>query len=203
MTEPSSQSRTPFDWEARFKADDAPWERAGTHPAIRHWLDAGALKPGQRVYVPGCGRGKEPAHLAETGLTVTASDIAPSAAQFQEHALADFPKASVIEANSLMWRPQTPFDRLYEQTFLCAIHPRDRAAYEAMAFEVLSPGGALLALFMQKEERGGPPYGCSPEVMRELFVEERWAWPELHMLKPFPHPGLNNKAELGAILIRR
>jgi SAM-dependent methyltransferase len=199
----NSETRTSVDWQARFEADDAPWERPGVHPAVAHWLEAGALRPGLSVYVPGCGRGREPEALAQAGLKVTASDYAPSAAAFQRDKLAPFSSTEVVEANSLTWRPEAPFDRLYEQTFLCAIHPHDRAAYENMAFEVLKPGGQLLALFMQKDERGGPPYGCSIPAMKTLFPEDRWVWPDAASFIPFPHPSLNGKPELAGALIRR
>lgn len=200
MTE---STQTPMDWEARFKADDVPWERGGVHPAVAHWMATGALAPGLSIYVPGCGRGPEPGHLAEAGLEVTASDLAPSATAYQRQALEGFDNATALEADGLSWRPDAPFDRLYEQTFLCAIHPRDREGYEQMAFEVLKPGGQFLALFMQKDERGGPPYGCSIPAMMKLFPEERWIWPGAESLTPFPHPRLNDKAELAGVLTRR
>ena len=117
--------------------------------------------------------------------------------------LEGFANATALEANGLSWRPDAPFDRLYEQTFLCAIHPRDREAYAQMAFEVLKPGGQLLVLFMQKDERGGPPYGCSIPAMKTLFSEARWIWPEAESLTLFPHPRLNDKAELASVLTRR
>jgi len=198
-----SDVRTPLDWEARFQANAAPWERAGVHPAVAHWRKTGRLAPGLSVYVPGCGRGLEPEALAQAGLHVTASDLAPSAAAFQRGKLAAFETAHVIEGDSLAWRPSDPFDLIYEQTFLCAIHPHDRAAYEAMAYQVLKPGGRLLALFMQKDERGGPPYGCLIPAMQAVFPQERWIWPQMDSLVPFPHPSLNGKPELAGVLTRR
>ena len=105
--------------------------------------------------------------------------------------------------DGLAWRPPVPFDLLWEQTFLCAIHPHDRARYEQTAHAVLKPGARLIALFMQKDEPGGPPYGCSLEAMRALFPAERWIWPGDEAFTPFPHPSLNGKPELGGILVRR
>ncbi|XBQ15571.1 MAG: methyltransferase domain-containing protein [Oceanicaulis sp.] len=204
MSDPEFENRTPFDWEARFRDDDTPWERAGPHPAIAHFRKAGVLTAGSSIYVPGCGRGAEPVALAKLGLRVTASDVAPSAVKFQRDQItAAGVNASVMEADGLDWRPAVPFDLLWEQTFLCAIHPHDRARYEATAFESLKPGGGLIALFMQKDERGGPPYGCSLPAMRELFSEDRWAWPEADRFTAFPHPALGGKAELGGVLKRR
>ncbi|MFW5661807.1 MAG: methyltransferase domain-containing protein [Oceanicaulis sp.] len=204
MTEPARENRTPFDWEARFQRDDAPWERKGPHPAVAHFRQAGVLTAGASIYVPGCGRGAEPVALAKLGLRVTASDVAPSAVKFQRDQItAAGVNATVIEADGLDWRPPFPFDLVWEQTFLCAIHPHDRARYEAMAFEALKPGGGLIALFMQKEERGGPPYGCSLEAMQALFTTERWDWPDDDAFTPFPHPALGGKVELGGVLRRR
>jgi hypothetical protein len=199
---PPSEDRSGFDWEARFQADDAPWERQGLHPALIDWLDSGVLKPGQTVLTPGCGRSQEPAFLAQHGLSVIATDIAPSAIAWQK---ARFDSAGVtaqaLETDALAWRPETPVDVLYEQTFLCAIHPQKREEYEAMAHASLKPGGLFLALFMQKSERGGPPYGCGLDAMRALFTEDRWRWPETDP-RPYPHGGLNDKAELGMVLTR-
>jgi 2-polyprenyl-3-methyl-5-hydroxy-6-metoxy-1,4-benzoquinol methylase len=199
---PPSEDRSSFDWEARFKADDAPWERQGVHPALIDWIDSGVLKPGQTVLTPGCGRSEEPVFLAQQGLSVIATDIAPSAIAWQK---ARFESAGVtaqaIETDALAWRPETRVDVLYEQTFLCAIHPKKREAYEAMAHASVKPGGVLLALFMQKSELGGPPYGCGLDAMRALFPEDRWRWPEAEP-RPYPHGGLNGKAELGTVLTR-
>lgn len=191
------------DWQARVEADDAPWERPGVHPAIAHWRTQGVISDDHSVYIPGCGRGLEPRAFAELGLAVTATDAAPSAMDFQRQRLRGFSSAAVIETDSLTWRPEDPFDLLYKQTFLCAIHPRQRSAYEQMAYDILKKGGLLLALFMQKEEHGGPPYGCSLSAMRALFDEDRWIWPDLARLTPFPHPGLNGTPELAAALTRR
>jgi len=203
MSIPVSEDRTAFDWEARFQADDAPWERGMVHPALSDWIESGHLAPKTRVLVPGCGRSAEPLALAKAGCIVTASDIAPSAVRHQIQAFeAAKLSGTLLETDGLTYRSEEGFDALYEQTFLCAIHPHHRAAYERMAHAVLKPGSLFLALFMQKEARGGPPYGCDLLAMRTLFTSERWHWPEVD-LKPYPHPRLNDKAELAAVLIRR
>ncbi len=192
----------PVDWESRFQADDAPWERGGLHPAFAHWAALGLLTPGASILVPGCGRGEEPLALARAGLKVTAIDIAPAAVAWQRARFAEAGlEGDILLADGLDWRPGTPFDLYWEQTFLCAISPKLRAAYERAAHDQLRPGGVLLALFMQKDEPGGPPYGCALPAMRELFAADRWRWPEGEP-PAFPHPGLNGKPELGVPLVR-
>lgn len=192
-----------MDWDARFRADDAPWERKGLHPAFAHWQSLGLLQPGKSIYVPGCGRGEEPLALAKAELNVTAIDLSLTAIDWQKARFAGAGLSAHLEAgDALAFRPETPFDLYWEQTFLCAISPKMREGYETAAHAQLHAGGVLLALFMQKDEMGGPPYGCALPAMRELFPEDRWQWPEAEPMA-FPHPGLNSKAELGVALVRR
>jgi len=199
----TDDTRTAMDWEARFSADETPWERPGLHPAFLDWRRSGAFGPGDRVIVPGCGRSPELTGFAGIGLNVVGADLSATAIAFQRATLdAGALDAELIEGDVLRQRFETPFDLVYEQTFLCAIPPRLRPEYEAAVHDWLKPGGRLLALFMQKEERGGPPYGCSMEAMRELFPEERWVWPD-SAPTAYPHPSLNGKPELGLILLRR
>ncbi|MGP1275623.1 MAG: methyltransferase domain-containing protein [Caulobacterales bacterium] len=203
MTTTDAAPTPGMDWDARFRADDAPWERKGLHPAFAYWQTLGLLEACKSIYVPGCGRGEEPLALAKVGLKVTAVDLSPTAIDWQKARFAQAGLTAHLHAgDALAWRPETPFDLYWEQTFLCAISPRLREAYEMAAHAQLRPGGVLLALFMQKVERGGPPYGCDLPAMRALFPESRWHWPDGEP-EAFPHPGLNGKAELGVPLTRR
>ncbi|WP_300528651.1 methyltransferase domain-containing protein [Maricaulis sp.] len=200
----ADNERSAMDWEQRFRDDTTPWERASLHPAARDWIDGGQLKPGERVMIPGCGRSPEVVEFAALPMQVVAADLSQTAIAWQGEALAaSGVTAELIVADILQWRPAEPFDAIYEQTFLCAIPPRLRGEYEQAVHDWLRPGGALLALFMQKEERGGPPYGCSIEAMHELFPQERWIWPADADFTAYPHPSLNGKPELGGVLIRR
>lgn len=198
------EDRTPFDWETRFRDDDTPWERGALHPAFLHWRETKAFRPGEHVLIPGCGRSQELLAFAEAGLTVTGADLSETAIAWQSEKFATAgQRGDLVMGDVLAWQPGTPLDLVYEQTFLCAIHPRLRQAYESALTRWLRPGGRLHALFMQKDERGGPPYGCPIDVMHDLFPETRWIWPADDEIKPWPHPRLNGKPELGAVLIRR
>lgn len=196
--------RSSFDWETRFAANQTPWERPGLHPAMLAWVEAGALAPGLRVIIPGCGRSPELGYLAAQGLDVTGADLSPTALAFQRQKLdAASLNATLLQGDVLAHRPDAPYDRVYEQTFLCAIPPRLRDDYESALYDWLKPGGQLLALFMQKDAPGGPPYGCALPAMRELFPAERWVWPADSDFVAWPHPSLGGKAELAGILVRR
>jgi SAM-dependent methyltransferase len=193
-----------MDWDQRFRDDSTPWERPGLHPAFQFWQAADVFNAGQKVLVPGCGRAPELVEFARLGLQVSGADLSATALDWQDRQLAGAGLiAERVEGDTLAYTPKTPFDLVYEQTFLCAISPKLRGEYEAAAHRWLKPGGALLALFMQKDEPGGPPYGCSLDAMHALFPAERWDWPGDDEFNPFPHPSLDNKPELAGILVRR
>jgi len=192
-----------MDWDQRFRDDTTPWERPGLHPAFEDWRAKGAFNDLERVIVPGCGRSPELKAFAVLGKAAIGADLSATALDWQRENLAtDNLKAELIEGDVLLWRPETPLDGIYEQTFLCAIPPQLRSEYEQTVHDWLKPGGKLFALFMQKEEMGGPPYGCAIPAMQKLFPASRWEWPETDP-RAYPHPSLNGKPELAAILTRR
>lgn len=186
-------------WEERYEAGRTGWDRGEASPAARAWIAVGAV-PSGRVLVPGCGNGHEVLELARYGCEVTAVDIAQQPvealrARLREAGLV----ADVVQADLMSWRPEQPFDAIYEQTCLCALDPIYRAAYELRLATWLKPGGSLFALFMQTGEDGGPPFDCQLPAMRELFDGARWQWPD--ELGRIPHP--NGFHEEAAVLVRR
>lgn len=189
------------EWEARYRRGEIGWDRGGVSPAVDHGRAIGALRPGDRLLVPGCGRGHEVVALARAGFAVTAVDLAPSAVAAVRTALdAAGVSAEVVEADLLAWKPAVSFDAVYEQTCLCALPPARWSAYQARLAAWLRPGGRLLALFMQTGRDGGPPFHCDVAAMRSLFDESTWSWPEGEPLR-VPHP--NGLVELAYPLTRR
>ncbi len=164
-------------WEEKYRNRTIPWDRGAVSPALLGWLNDGMVPDG-RILIPGCGLGHEALELARRGFQVTALDIAPSAL---EHLAAELRAAGVeaerVCADALTWQPARPFDAIYEQTCLCALDPGHWPAYERQLFDWLRPGGKLLALFMQTENAGGPPYHCGMPDMQSLFPPTRWQWP--------------------------
>ncbi len=183
------------DWERRYRAGETGWERGSLHPAFATWRDDGVLPRG-RVLVPGAGRGAEAIALAETGAEVTAVDIAPTPARaLRAAAAAARVDLDVVQADLLSWEPATPFDGVYEQTCLCALHPDYWEAYAARLHRWLAPGGRMLALFMHRAaaDDAGPPYHCGLDRMRALF-DVGWRWPETPAAA-YPHsPGLEERS---------
>ncbi len=195
-------------WQQRFEKNETAWDRGQPSPQLMAWLDGGELQP-CRIAVPGCGTGWEVSELARrgfevTGLDYTAAAVEKTRALLQSQGL----KATVIQADVLAFQPPHPFDAIYEQTCLCAIHPEYWLAYAQQLHRWLTPGGSLWVLFMQMiravaTEEGaiqGPPYHCDINAMRALLTEKAWSWPKPPYAKVI-HPNLSH--ELAVRLMRR
>jgi SAM-dependent methyltransferase len=148
------------------------------------------------------------AELARHGFDVTALDYAPAAVERTRTLLQrDGLVARVELADVLSWAPEAPFDAVYEQTCLCALHPDSWSDYAAQLHRWLRPGGVLLCLFMQARRSraaegwiDGPPYHCDVTAMRALFPATRWSWPK----PPYPVlPDAMGGTELAVTLERR
>ncbi len=198
MTGPTTQF-----WQERFENHQINWDRGAPNPQLLAWLDTGVLQP-CRIAVPGCGGGWEVAELARRGFDVTAIDYTPAAIA-RTQALLDGRglRAQVVQADVLEYRSATPFDAIYEQTCLCAIHPDHWQKYAGQLHNWLKPGAGLWALFMQVTRPGatedgliqGPPYHCDINAMRALFAPPAWAWPKPPYAK-VPHPHLMHELAL-------
>ncbi|WP_421887293.1 methyltransferase domain-containing protein [Methylibium sp.] len=197
----------PF-WQQRFDTGQLPWDRGAPSPQLQVWLGDGSLVPG-RIAVPGCGSGHEVVPLARGGFSVTAIDYAPGAVRLTQARLAAAGLvAEVVQADVLAWEPDAPFDAIYEQTCLCALHPDHWVAYAARLHAWLRPGGTLALLAMQALREGaaqglieGPPYHVDMNALRAVLPADRWAWPR-PPYRRVPHPA-NGWAELAIVLTRR
>ena len=64
----------------------------------------------------------------------------------------------------------TPFDLIYDRTFLCALPPTLRDLYAARVTQLLRPGGTLAGFFFYGEEDpDGPPFPLPREKAVRLF----------------------------------
>lgn len=190
-------------WQERFDTKQTGWDRGGPSPQLQAWLDSGALRP-CRIAVPGCGNGWEVAELAARGFDVTGIDYTEAAVDHTRALCARRGvQARVVQADVLTFQPDAPYDAVYEQTCLCALHPDHWVTYAGQLHAWLKPGGRLHALLMQRvrpeaSEQGlieGPPYHCDIHAVRALFPATRWQWPKPPYDK-VPHPSLSHELAL-------
>ena len=165
-------------WEQRYQDGQTGWDRGETSANLLHWIEQDLLKP-CRILIPGCGNGHEVLTLAAHGFDVVAIDIAPTPlANLSEILDSNNLSAELIQADFFSWQPKKPFDAIYEQTSLCALHPEQWDDYEKCLYDWLSDNGKVFAQFMQTEPDAGPPFHCEISDMLRLFSESRWQWSE-------------------------
>jgi SAM-dependent methyltransferase len=163
-----------MDWEEKYQAGDAPWDRGASAPPLKQYLERHPLRG--PALVPGCGRGHEVALALEHGLDATGLDIAPTAVA---EACARYPRlADRFVVGSLFDPPPEmhgAFDVVLEHTCMSALPPTLRPEYRRGIDLTLRPGGLLIGLWYIDPAldpgHEGPPYPFSVAALTELFAE--------------------------------
>ena len=79
-----------------------------------------------------------------------------------------FPAENIISEDFFTHKGK--YDLIIEQTFFCAIFPKDRKKYTEKIYELLNPGGKLVGLLFNHEfGNDHPPYGGTKEEYLEYF----------------------------------
>ncbi len=171
----------PTFWEALYARKGDGWDLGGPTPVLVRLLGEGALGPGARVAVPGCGRGYDAHLLARRGHPTWGFDFAPSAvAEARRLAGAAFtaagpdPAPLVFEARDVFTLPDAypeAFDAIWEYTCFPAVDPARREEYVEVLRRILVPGGRLLGLFFPVDgsRDGGPPFAATREEVHALL----------------------------------
>jgi SAM-dependent methyltransferase len=185
-----------FDWSARYRGGDTPWDHGRAHPELERRLAVGELEPPRRgesrALVPGSGRGHDAVALARAGWRVTAIDSAPEVAAHASAALGGLGGRFEL-ADALEHRTREPYELVFEHTFLCALPPAARPRWAALVERVLAPGGRLAVLVFPAGKElasGGPPWGfaagdvaalvgsrfrlLADEIARARFESRQW-----------------------------
>ena len=164
-----------MDWEKRYRDGDTHWDRGQASPPLAEQLRRHPLK-GQRVLVPGCGRGHDVALLAASGADVTGLDIAPTA--IREAAERHPEIAARLVVGDLFNLPSAfrqAFDVVVEHTCLSGLPPELRQQYRDGVSSALKPGGLIVGVWFINPQldpgETGPPYPLSVAELDALFAD--------------------------------
>lgn len=169
-------------WNQRFKDQETPWDLGEPSPSLVELERRWSLKKGDRVFVPGCGRGNDALFFAEQGYEVTALDWSSTAVEeLQDKASKRGISIQVLQGDFFSFESDA-FDGWVEHTFFCAIDPNDRPRYFEKCSQLIRPGGELVGTFFlthqdrdgvaiakEGEVRTGPPFWTSEQYFRDLF----------------------------------
>lgn len=172
-----------MDWDHRYACGDTPWDKGRAHPLIATRACEWHNHSHRHILVPGCGTGHDAAAIATAlpGSHVTAIDLSRRALDAARKLGGDLPNLSLIEANALQWQPAQPFDLVWEHTFFCALHPRQRPEYLQACRRWLRPGGLLHGAFFTHldDENDGPPWNC-PSAELSALLRHAFEPPTIH-----------------------
>ncbi len=155
------------DWEAKYQAQDTPWDKGEPSPGLVDWLAAHPEEPRGTVLVPGCGLGHDVRAWAAAEFTATGLDIAPSAVARARATPTE--RTSFAFGDFLADEPHAQFDWVFEHTCFCAIQPGQREDYVRAVLRWLKPGGHYLAVNYFIPDTDGPPFGVDREEIWARF----------------------------------
>jgi methyl halide transferase len=160
-------------WEQRYHEGSDRWDLGQPAPPFVSWLESHATSlPRGRVAVLGCGRGYDALLFASYGFEVVGFDFAPAAiVAATKNAASTGSSAQFLQRNIFDLSLEFPshFDLVIEHTCFCAIAPEQRAAYVQLVHNILRPQGEFLGLFFTHDRPSGPPFGVTPNEIRQYF----------------------------------
>jgi SAM-dependent methyltransferase len=160
----AQDSSRPEFWDTRFRDGVTPWDAGGVPPQLAVWVEK---KPPMRVLIPGCGSGYEVRLFAERGHEVLAIDFSTAAVDAARRELGSLSRL-VRKADFFEFETEA-FDLVYERAFLCALPRALWPAWARRMAELVRPGGELAGFFYIDDNQRGPPFGISPEGLKELL----------------------------------
>lgn len=175
------------DWEARWRAGQTGWDQGASPPVLIDLVETGRLPRG-RALVPGCGAGYDVLTLSANGeREVVGTEISSTALSrfetLRERLGVGADRARVVLADFFAFAPESPFDLIWDYTFLCAVPPARRPEWAAKVASLLAPDGVLATLIFPvradvrptlDDPGEGPPYPMHPDHVRELVAPHRF-----------------------------
>jgi SAM-dependent methyltransferase len=157
-------------WEKRYQNSETGWDLGIVSPPIKNYVDQ-LEDLNISILIPGCGNAYEANYLLEKGFTnITLIDISPSLVEHLK-ALYNFDQQKHINIIcGDFFEMKGAFELVIEQTFFCAIQPKQRKDYCKKMHELLAPNGKLVGLLFNRTFENNPPFGGSIDEYVQLFT---------------------------------
>ena len=160
------QPESPEFWDKRFGARTMAWDAGGVPADL---MGFAATVPGiPKVLIPGCGSAWEARWLLEKGWKVTALDFSTEAIRAARDVLGPHGHC-LLHGDFFCFEAGEGYDIIYERAFKCALPRKLWPDYAARCAHLLPKGGLLAGFFFFRDEPKGPPFGTSPEALKDLL----------------------------------
>ena len=156
-------------WEKRWENKETGWDTGTITTPLKEYFDQ-LINKEIKILIPGCGNAHEAEYLFEQGFKNTyIIDIAPQALDSFSKRVPHFPKENLICDD--FFNHQNQYDLIVEQTFFCALDPKQREAYIKKMHTLLNPKGKLIGLlFNIPLNTEHPPFGGDKETYQKQFA---------------------------------
>lgn len=155
-------------WQERYENQQTGWDIGKVSTPLKTYFDQLTNKE-LKILIPGGGNGYEAAYLHENGFkNVYLLDIANFPLENFSKKHSSFPKNHLILGDFFAHHGE--YDLIVEQTFFCAILPKERKAYAEKTHQLLAPEGKLMGVLWSvplNDDR--PPYGGTKEEYLGYF----------------------------------
>lgn len=168
-------------WAERWQTARTRWDQGKEHPLLNELLTLaeiqGQLKSGTTIYSSGCGRAHSEAAMAKRGYQVLACDFVPEAVSAARDLYQDVPNLRIEERDALEVADDErgAFHAIYDRAMLCALQPKNRAAYIDACWQRLMPRGLFMGILFTETTHGpevGPPFAIPVEQLMVLFKDK-------------------------------
>ncbi|GAA0727160.1 methyltransferase domain-containing protein [Aquimarina litoralis] len=155
-------------WTQKYKQNNTGWDIGHASPPITTYIDQLKSKD-LKILIPGCGNAYEAIYLHSRGFkNVYILDFVEETLDLFQRNNPDFPKEHIIYND--FFEVENQFDLIIEQTFFCALLPKQRETYVSKMKSLLKDNGKLVGvLFDRIFEQSGPPFGGTKQEYISLF----------------------------------
>ena len=176
-------------WLQRWRDGSTPWHEGAPNAALRRHIDCLRLQPGDRVFVPLCGKTEDIWWLHERGLEVLGIDLSPIAGRefLSAHRL-EFTESrgvrySVLEspgyrlmAGDFFALEAADLDgvaAIYDRAALVALSSPMRQRYARRLAALIDAPMLLISMVYPEHEIDGPTFSVPESEVRALFGARR------------------------------
>ncbi len=176
-------------WLQRWRDGSTPWHEGAPNVALRRHLDCLRLRPGDRVFVPLCGKTEDMWWLHERGFEVLGIDLSPIAGreflnahglEFTEsrnsrHSVLESPGFRLLAGDffALEAADLAGVAAVYDRAALVALPAPTRRRYAQCLATLVEAPILLISMVYPEHEIEGPPFSVPETEIRELFGDLR------------------------------
>jgi SAM-dependent methyltransferase len=176
----------PIDWNAKYAANETPWDAGGHCPELERVVREGWVRPCPAIEL-GCGSGADAVFLAAWGFAVTAVDVARIALERAAgRARQTGVDVRLMERDVLDWKeppPAVPF--VLDNGLYHILRKIDLDRYRSLVAALTEPGGHFLTFSGNANEPSGLAGGPAPVKAREITEEWEAGGFDLVQLREF------------------